>query len=60
METVKDPEAIHRGRLGAAVRWKDHIPEQASLRNLTDEQKRLVVALLTAARADPPEAQAAK
>jgi hypothetical protein len=40
-----------RGRLGAARRWADH-PGPVRIDDLTPEQRRLVLALIDAARAE--------
>ena len=45
----KDPIKVRAGRIGADVRWRQ--PRVVSLTDLTGEQRRLVLALIDAARA---------
>ena len=54
---TKDPAKVAAGRLGASKRWGD-TPKTVRLDDLTAEQRRLVLALVAAARSDPEKAVA--
>jgi hypothetical protein len=47
--TAKNPDKVRAGRIGAEVRW--HAPRTVDIADLTGEQRRLVLALVAAARA---------
>ena len=46
---TKDPDKVRAGRIGADIRWRQ--PRTVSLDDLTGEQRRLVLALVDAAKA---------
>jgi hypothetical protein len=48
-ETVKDPQKVRAGKASARKRWGE-TPRIVRLDALTDEQRRLVVALIDAAK----------
>lgn len=47
------------GREGARRRWGSHVPQTVRMGDLSSEQRRLVVALIEAARASRAEAASA-
>jgi hypothetical protein len=47
--TVKDPAKVRAGQIGAETRW--HQPRVVHLDELSGEQRRLVLALVAAAKA---------
>lgn len=47
---AKNPVFVESGRRGARKRWNGHAPVYPRLDDLTLEQRRLVVALIAAAR----------
>ncbi len=53
---TKDPDKVRAGRIGADVRWRQ--PRIVSLDDLTGEQRRLVLALIDAAKKAPAPAKA--
>jgi hypothetical protein len=53
---IKDPKAVRRGRLGARARWDGHSPRVVSLGSFTAEQRRLILALVDAAKAETQKA----
>ena len=55
-ETVKDPQKVHAGRLGALKRWGE--PRVVRLDEMTPDQRRLVLALVDAAKKAPAPAKA--
>jgi uncharacterized membrane protein YebE (DUF533 family) len=59
VSTAKNPVKQRAGRIGAASRWADHQPARVKLSDLSPEQRRLVLALIAAARSDgtPPTGQ---
>jgi hypothetical protein len=46
----KDPVKVRAGQLGAQKRWADHAARTVRLDELTPEQRRLVLALVEAAK----------
>lgn len=48
VSVVKNAAKVRAGRIGAAVRWRQ--PRVVRLDDLTGEQRRLVMALIDAAR----------
>jgi hypothetical protein len=46
----KDPRRVAAGRAGMRARWAGHVPRVISLDTLTAPQRRLVLALVNAAR----------
>ena len=53
----KDPRAVARGKKGMATRWGGgHVAAHLRLGDLTVPQRRLVLALVAAARAENEEA----
>lgn len=50
MSTAKDPAKVRAGKIGARKRWAGHQARVVKLDSLTPEQRRLVVALIAAAR----------
>ena len=51
VSTVKDPTFVEAGRRGAEKRWADPASRTVRLDALTREQRAVVLALVTAARA---------
>ncbi len=51
---TKDPDKVRAGRIGADVRWRQ--PRTVSLDDLTGEQRRLILALVDAAKKAPSAA----
>lgn len=48
---VREPLThAERGRLGGRAKWKDHAPTSVRLNDLTPDQRRLVLAMVEAAR----------
>jgi hypothetical protein len=52
---AKNPVYVESGRLGARRRWGTHAPKIVRLTDLTEAQRRLVVALIEAAKAEPSD-----
>jgi hypothetical protein len=55
---VKDPECIARGQAGAERRWG--APRQINLRDLSDAERRIVLASIAAIRAEKARDDAAQ
>lgn len=53
----KSPDKVKAGRAGAQVRWAGHTPRVVRLDALTAEQRRLVHALVEAAREEAATAE---
>jgi hypothetical protein len=49
----KDPRFVESGLRGARKRWAGHNPRVVRLDSLTAEQRRLVMALIEAAKSEP-------
>ena len=47
---AKDPVKAKAGRIGARKKWAGHVPRLVSLDALTPSQRRLVLALVDAAK----------
>ena len=47
---TRDPRKVKAGLVGAAVRWAGHDSKTVRLDDLTTDQRRLVLALVAAAR----------
>jgi hypothetical protein len=56
---TKDPVKVRAGTIGARARWADHQPDRVKLSDLSSEQRRLVLALIAAARSESDNAKAA-
>lgn len=50
MSAIKDPAKVRAGEIGARKRWSGHQPRIVRLDDLSPEQRRLVLALVNAAR----------
>lgn len=59
VSVAKDPIKVRAGEIGARKRWGDHPTRVVRLDSLTPEQRRLVLALVAAAKAEPKADQAA-
>jgi hypothetical protein len=55
VSAIKDPVKVRAGTIGARKRWGDQ-PVVVRLDSLTSEQRRLVVALVEAAKSKPEAA----
>jgi hypothetical protein len=53
VSTTKDPAKVAAGKAGMRARWGP--PRVVRLDSLTSEQRRLVVALVEAAKSAPPQ-----
>lgn len=51
---TKDPTKVRAGTIGARTRWAGHEPRVIRLDDLTGPQRRLVLALVDAARKEAP------
>ncbi len=51
----RDPLKVKAGKIGAAVRWADHANKTVRIDDLTADQRRLVMALVAAAKKTGPE-----
>ena len=50
ISATKDPTKVRAGKIGARTRWAEHVPRVVRLDELTGPQRRLVLALVDAAR----------
>jgi hypothetical protein len=57
--STKDPKKVEAGKASARVRWGEGPPRIVRLDDLTQAQRRLVLALVTAAKAENDGNQAA-
>ena len=55
---TKDPVKVRAGTIGAKARWDGHDTRVVRLGDLTPEQRRLVLALISAARVNAKAAPA--
>jgi len=54
----KNPRKVAAGQAAARVRWAGHAPGVVRIADLTSEQRRLIVALIDAARSEKQRAAA--
>jgi hypothetical protein len=57
---TKDPVKVRAGTIGARARWDGHDSKIVRLGDLTSEQRRLVLALISAARENAKAAPASE
>lgn len=50
----KNPDKVRAGRIGGRTRW--HLPRVVDISDLSGEQRRLVLAMIEAARRGPDDA----
>jgi len=58
VSVARDPNKVRAGKIGAQKRWGE-TPRVIRVADLTAPQRRLVVALVAAARAELPESKSA-
>jgi hypothetical protein len=54
---ARDPKKVRAGQIGAEARWHERTPRVLHIEDLTIEQRRLVLALVEAARSAKPAPQ---
>lgn len=52
VSAVKDPTKVRAGTIGARKRWAGHVPQLVRLDELSQPQRRLVLALVAAAKSE--------
>lgn len=52
ISATKDPTKVRAGKIGARTRWAEHVPRVVRLDELTGPQRRLVLALIAAAKSE--------